>query len=134
MKSKELFANPPKNYRPRKIQHKYTDKHNAILDSIENEGYHGLVTNVPFDDGFTSNEKNIQAFREFLDYVKSRKLPYWIYDEHGYPSGKADTLVVDGHPEFKSKGMFMYKRMVFEKTRAKYHLPDEADKIVYAVK
>ena len=134
MKSKELFTNPPKKYSPRKIQHKYTDDHKDLLDSIENEGYHGLVTNVPFNDGFTSNKNNIRAFSEFLDSIKSRRLPYWIYDEHGYPSGKADTLVIEGHPEFKSKGMFMYKRMVFEKTRAKYHLPDEADKIVYAVK
>ena len=134
MKSKELFANPAKNYRPRKIQHRYSDDHRSLLDSIEEDGYHGLVTNVPFDDGFTSNENNIKAFDAFLTSIKERGLPYWIYDEHGYPSGKADTLVIKGHPEFKSKGMFMYKRMVFEKTRAKYHLPDEADKIVYAVK
>ena len=134
MKSKELFANPPQKYRPKKICHKFTGDYDSILNSIESEGYHGLVTNVPFDDGFTSNPDNIGVFASFLEAIKARKMPYWIYDEHGYPSGKADTLVLENHPELASKGMFMYKRMVFEKTKAKYHLPDEADKIVYAVK
>ena len=134
MKSKELFANPPTKYHPRKIVHKLCYNPEEELSALLDQGYGGVVTNVPTSDGFTSNPDNLKLFEQALGFIRKAKLPYWIYDEHGYPSGKAAGLTLDGHPELRAKGFFMYKRMCFENTVARYTLPDEADKIVWAAK
>ena len=134
MKNRNIFKNPPKKYNPKKIVHAWKDDLEAEAENIIAQGYGGVVTNVPFEDGFTSSKANHVRFAEIMSVLEKKALPFWIYDESGYPSGKAGGLTLEDHPEFEAKGFFMYKRPAFEKTKAKYHLPDEADKIIYAAK
>ena len=134
MKSSIVFKNPPKKYNPKKLVHAWKNDLEATTANIIAQGYGGVVTNVPFDNGFTSNKANHERFGQIMDILDEKGLPFWIYDENGYPSGKAGGLTLVDHPEFEAKGFFMYKRPAFEKTKAKYHLPDEADKIIYAAK
>ncbi len=161
MISPEKFKNPDIRYRPKKMDHFLGDTNvEAALDAVITQGYGGVVTNPPYgssvtapnvaldrsseaakacdatshDGIFTANRESLRRFSEMLDAIEKRGLGFWIYDEVGYPSGQAGGLALDGHPEFLAKGMFMYKRFTLEPVRAKYRLPDEADKIVYAAK
>ncbi len=134
MKNIDIFKNPPRSYSPTKIVHAWGDDLKGDADKIIAQGYGGVVTNVPFENDFTGNDKNIEHFSDILKNLEEKGLPFWIYDEKGYPSGYAGGLTLREHPELTAKGMFMYKRFAFEDTRAKYHLPDEADKIIWAAK
>lgn len=134
MKNIDIFKNPPRSYSPTKIVHAWSENLSEDADKIIEQGYGGVVTNVPFENDFTGNDKNIDRFSDILKNLEEKKLPFWIYDEKGYPSGYAGGITLREHPELAAKGMFMYKRFAFEDIKAKYHLPDEADKIVWAAK
>ena len=104
------------------------------MEALNDFGYGGAVTNVPFANGFTSNPENIEKFAEILDTMDAAGLSYWIYDEMGYPSGQGGGLTLEGHPEFAAKGFYMHRRIAYEPTHARFRLDDESDKIVWAAK
>ncbi len=134
MKDVKTFKNPPKRYKPKKIIHSFCGDPDTIAKNTLDFGYGGVVTNVPQEDGFTSNPKNHASLSKIADALEANELPFWIYDEAGYPSGKAAGFTLREHPELEAKGLFMHKRPAFEALKAKYQLPDEADKIVWAAK
>lgn len=133
MYDKNKFIHPDKKYRTSLMSHAFDDL--ALQVRLYNDfGYAGVVTNVPTENGFTSNPVNIERFAEITDFLDKSDLSFWIYDESGYPSGRAGGLTLDGHPELQAKGFFMHRRIAFEPTHTKYFLPDEADKIIWAAK
>ena len=151
MKEYCKFKNPNNKYLPKKMVHNKLDGDvdyypsgmedktlawdtDRIINAILEQGYSGAVINPSGKNGFTSNNDNLERFKKVIDKLDERGMPFWIYDEVGYPSGQAGGLTLEGHPEFLAKGLFMYKRFALEPVHAKYHLPDEADKIVYAAK
>lgn len=99
---KHDFHNPPIQYRMLQITHQ--PKLDGTLDSLKKYGYGGVVSNV----GFENYLKNNDEWEIFLDYMKCCRelgLDFWLYDEKGYPSGKAGTLTLQGHPEFETIGI-----------------------------
>ncbi len=131
---KSAFQNPPAQYRTNYLLHRWPENRKDLMDAFRDYGYRGVVTNVPPDNGFTSNPDNLDSFADILDELDAKGLSYWIYDEVRYPSGRGGGLTLEGHPELAAKGFFMYRRMAYEPVHAKYHLPDEAEKIIWAAK
>lgn len=131
---RSAFQNPPARFRVNPIVHEWPENRTDAMDAIKDYGYGGVVTNVPYHNGFTSNPHNCNEFSDILKELEERGLTYWIYDEDGYPSGRGGGLTLEGHPELAAKGIFMYRRIAYEPLHAKYHLPDEAEKIVWAAK
>jgi len=134
MIDRSIFENPPKKYRVNPMMHGWPADLKLAMEALNDFGYGGAVTNVPYGDGFTSNEENIRKFAEILDTMDEAGLSYWIYDEMGYPSGQGGGLTLEGHPEFAAKGFYMHRRIAYEPTHARYHLDDESDKIIWAAK
>lgn len=130
----DAFQNPPRGYRVFPMTHGWLADHNTHMDAYRDYGYGGAVTNVPFENGFTSNPDNLSRFGDIVDAMEAHDLSYWIYDEHGYPSGQGGGLVLDGHPELAAKGFYMVRRIAYEPMHVNYHLDDISDKIVWAAK
>ncbi|MBR5313708.1 MAG: hypothetical protein IKU40_12605 [Clostridia bacterium] len=128
------FANPPRTFRVNPMTHGWAEDYRAQMDQGAACGYGGAVTNVPFENGFTSNPANIEKFRDILAAMDEKGLNFWIYDEMGYPSGQGGGLVLEGHPELAAKGFYMHRRIAYEPTHARFRLDDESDKIVWAAK
>jgi uncharacterized protein YneF (UPF0154 family) len=103
---KELFKNPPYEYRMLQIIHHYYDK--DLAKNYDALGYGGVVANVSFDNYLESEE----AWDKFLDCMNSfreKGMVFWIYDERGYPSGKAGGLTLRDHPEYEALGVLFAK-------------------------
>ena len=96
------FQSPPANYRMLQITH--TTKNDGTLDSLKKYGYGGVVSNVGFDN-YLQSETEWTAFKKYLARCKELGMNFWIYDEHGYPSGKAGKQTLKGHPEYETIGV-----------------------------
>ena len=134
MISEKEFKDPAKKYRVNPMTHGWGDDPQLRMQAYQEYGYGGAVTNVPFEDGFTGNPENLARFASLLDELEKRDMPFWIYDEHGYPSGQGGGLVLEGHPELRAKGFYMHRRIAYEPTHATFLLDDESEKIVWAAK
>ena len=75
----------------------------ADVDELVRLGYGGVACNCPFD-GYVARESNWPPFVAYVKALKARGLRVWLYDERGYPSGFADGLTLDGHPELQATG------------------------------
>lgn len=109
------FASPGKDARMLKIVHKWPNEASGIeatLDGIDAQGYGGVVTNVNFDAGYTESEANWTKFTLAASSVRHRQMTAWLYDEEGYPSGRAGKLVLEGHPELEARGLMIVHREV----------------------
>ena len=100
-------------YRGNVILHNWWADIDLTVDAIKAFGFGGVVTNVPGENGFTSNKENVSEFAKIVTVLHRRGLEYWIYDEVGYPSGQAGGLTLAGHPEFAAKGLYMRKFEAF---------------------
>lgn len=99
---KEQFANPPRKYRMLQIVHHPGDP--ELADRLQRNGYAGIVTNVGFDN-YLEDDAQWQALRERIAAFRERGMELWLYDEKGYPSGKAGGLTLRDHPEFETIGV-----------------------------
>ena len=112
---REEFNSPGNGSRMLKIVHGWSDDQDAVrkaLDQIAAEGYGGVVTNVNFGDGYTDSDRNWHRFLFATEELRRRKMTAWLYDECGYPSGRADGLVLRDHPELEVKGLLVAHRQV----------------------
>ncbi len=128
------FKNPPLKYRTAIMHHSWNEDYDRLMQLIREYGYSGVVTNVEFKSGFTSNNENLKGFDKILKALEQNELSYWIYDEAGYPSGFAGGLTLLKNPENEAKGLYMRKIQAFTKKDVDFIIDNESDKIVYAVK
>jgi len=120
---KGLFKNPPNKFRLLQIIHgfenllknengesvAYSDTEGPgiierNLKKLKRMGAGGLVCNVSFKNYL----RDEMAWKIFLEGVRiAEKLGFllWLYDEEGYPSGVAGSLVLEGNPEYQSTGL-----------------------------
>ncbi len=131
---KQRFENPPQKLAIRPIVHSWGSDPKSLLQAYRDYGFGGVVTNVPFTDGFTSNPENLAFLKNILSMLEKEDVDYWLYDEPGYPSGQAGGLTLEGHPEFCAKGFYMHRRIAYQPTHAHFLLDEESDKIVWAAK
>ncbi len=128
------FQNPAQKFRTFRIAHGWLPDYNAQMDAFRDYGYGGAVTNVPWKNGFTSSQENLQKFSAVIDALEAHDLGFWIYDEVYYPSGRGGGLVLDGHPEYAAKGFYMVRRVAYTPKHVHYQLDDISEKIVWAAK
>lgn len=76
----------------------------SMIQWIISNGYGGMATNVNPNEYLKSDEE-LKVFNRFVHASKARGLDLWLYDERSYPSGMADTYVLDEHPEWEAEGL-----------------------------
>lgn len=75
-----------------------------MIQWVISNGYGGMATNVNPND-YLKSEEEFKVFNRFVHAAKKRGLDLWLYDEKLYPSGMADTYVLDEHPEWEAEGL-----------------------------
>ena len=100
------FDNPPREFRMLQIVHGFPagDALEELLGNLVERGYGGVVCNVGFQD-YLESEEQWEQFLLGFEGCRRRELRVWLYDERGYPSGKAGTLVLRDHPELETRGL-----------------------------
>jgi hypothetical protein len=96
------FTNPPVQYRMLQMSHQPIM--DGTLDSLKKYGYGGVVSNVGFGN-YLQSDKEWQLFDDYQKRCTELGLGFWLYDEKGYPSGKAGGLTLQGHPEYETIGI-----------------------------
>ena len=76
----------------------------SMIQWIISNGDGGMATNVNPNEYLKSDEE-LKVFNRFVHASKARGLDLWLYDERSYPSGMADTYVLDEHPEWEAEGL-----------------------------
>ncbi len=102
----ETFKNPPNEYRMLQIIHHYYDEN--LAENYKKLGFGGVVANVSFNN-YLEDESAWNSFVKCLNDFRSKGLLFWIYDEKGYPSGKAGGLTLRDHPEYEALGVLFAK-------------------------
>ncbi len=100
--SGKQFADPPVKYRMLQITHQ--PEMDGILDSLKKYGYGGVVSNVGFTN-YLQDESEWQLFLSYMRKCKELGMDFWLYDEKGYPSGKAGGLTLKDNPEYETIGV-----------------------------
>ena len=108
------FANPPSNckfhlfHSPDKADPKSEAQ---FVDGVRAMGFGGMAGCV-CNDGIHRGElkcwvEDDKAWPIFIAAARRLRecgMPFWLYDECGWPSGSAKDLVLHGHPELESSG------------------------------
>jgi hypothetical protein len=105
---KVCFANPPAASRILKIVHALPgtpEKQQALFDTLQAQGFGGVVSNVSFTD-YLESESKWSEFVAGMDEARQRGMALWLYDELGYPSGKAGGITLRDHPEWQARGLY----------------------------
>ena len=103
------FAHPAARFRILKIVHGLPgtpQEQDRLLEKLKSQQFGGMVTNVPFAD-YLQSESQWQVFLGAVAKAKKAGLALWLYDEHGYPSGVAAGLTMQGHPEWEARGLLV---------------------------
>lgn len=136
--NKDLFQNPEFKFRLKPMMHALSSKEDPAIfvEALKYFGYGGAVINPAGNDNgeVYAEDEAIDAFASVAKALKENGMDYWIYDEHGYPSGHAGGLSLKGHPELESKGVYMVRRIAYEPRHTTFTIDDETDKIVWAAK
>lgn len=125
---------PDRKYRVKPIIHHFADDYMRHLDAVEAFGYGGVVTNPDRDAPNDHYREDCKKLGEITDELKRRNLGYFLYDEKGFPSGVAGGMSTAGHPELMAKGLYMHRHMAYAAEHFTYHIDDDSDKIVWAMK
>jgi len=146
MTLESLFKNPPREYRMLQIIHPFPDNPDTnpykwfgqrfqapvsdgntkqtpssqLADFLVHDGYGGVVANVSFDK-YLESEEAWKVFLQGVKECKDRGLLVWLYDEKGYPSGKAGGLTMRDHPEYECQGVVCAKTE--GKIMVRHHFP-----------
>lgn len=103
----ELFANPPPRLRILPCHHDRSKQEKDIsveLDALEAQGFGGMTFNVRWDKDYLRSQVDLDLFAKAARAAHDRGMTLWLYDEYGYPSGTAERLVLEGHPEWQARG------------------------------
>jgi len=104
----DQFRNPPASCRILRINHGWSTEEaarEAFVASVLEGGFGGVVTNANFGYGYVNNPGNWDALRGGIAATRQAGLDLWLYDEAGYPSGRAGGLVLEGHPEREARAL-----------------------------
>lgn len=128
------WKNPENRHRVNIIVHEWNKNRNVQLDAIAAFGFGGVVTNPSHRGSYQDFLNSIPQLKTTIGEMEKRNLGFWLYDEFGYPSGYAGGETLRDHPELEAKGFFMRRYVAYENRTVRYHLDDDADKIIWAAK
>ena len=110
-----VFEDPPRALGPLKILHRVVEKPTYGPEDREAArktyrrykaiGYSGVVTNLPFENGYLDNEDNWKVLHSMLQAADDENMRLWLYDEKGYPSGAAGGKTLRENPQWEAKGL-----------------------------
>ncbi len=104
------FANPGNDYRAIPMEFDYA-KPTEFADKLVDGKWGGAHFNYPHGGpGYLRDEAGWDQYKAAVAACRERGLNVWIYDEMGYPSGRAGGHVLEGHPEYESQGLFYDSR------------------------
>jgi len=108
---RQSFASPAATYRalPMAFDHNKPDQY---ASDLAEGGWGGALFSYPGGAKYLTDEDGWRKFEASVQACKKRGLDVWIYDENGYPSGRAGGLTLEGHPEFEARGLFYDSRDV----------------------
>lgn len=101
------FADPPAASRILKIIHPWPDDpatQDNLIRSLIGDGFGGVVCNVSFKK-YLEDEDAWRALQRALTEAKKVGMAMWLYDERGYPSGRAGDITLRDHPELEARGL-----------------------------
>lgn len=109
----EGFLDPSAEYRWHYMDHSFASTYEksvseflANLRDMDSTGAGGVVTNIKFSDNYLKDADDFKNLSEAVNLlIKKNNGTFWLYDEYGYPSGKANGLTVEEHPEYIAKGL-----------------------------
>ena len=110
----ELFLKPSLEYRMNVNRHSMPhDAHaqDSMIDWIIANGYGGMATNVN-PHAYLKSDEEMAVFDRFVHAAKAKGLDLWLYDEKLYPSGMADTYILEEHPDWEAEGLFFRDSVV----------------------
>lgn len=108
---KELFKNPPGEYRVYPIMHNLCDpgreeQMDASLQAALESGAGGLVTNTTWEDiEWVYKKSNLELLEKAAAKAKAQGLHVWMYDDYWYPSGWANGYALKDHPEYGTQNI-----------------------------
>lgn len=105
------FIDPPNDYRALPLG--LSGKNNAAeyVERLVRGRWGGAHISYPGGGtGYLHDTTGWSLFNNVLQGCREHDLKVWIYDENGYPSGRAGGQVLAGHPEFEAQGLFYDSR------------------------
>ncbi len=102
----DAFQNPPAEAKMFRIEHNWpldTGSMQQRVNSAYDMGFGGYVSSLPLNGEYARTDNNFNALINAAKALKAKKMETWFYDENGYPSGRAGTIVLDGHPELEAE-------------------------------
>ena len=103
---KEGFVNPGVEYRPLPMEFDYA-KPAEFADELSKGKWGGSAFNYPHGGPtYLQDQAGWDTFLASVKACKDKGLLVWIYDEMGYPSGRAGGLTLKDHPEYEAQGLF----------------------------
>lgn len=135
MYNKKEWENPSDKYRVNNNSHKIPKDKKKYFALLKEYGFSGVLTNVPFDNGFTKNKDNIKELQEIVKAVNDNQMEYWLYDEKEYPSGTCNGEVNFGRKDLNAKVVYLRKyESFYQPLSFNYRIDGLSDKIAFAVK
>jgi len=123
---REQFAKPGASYRalPMDFDMEHPDQFGASLAAGDWGG--ALFSHPGGPGGYLIDQDGWKKFDSAVEACKSRGLDVWIYDEAGYPSGRAGGQTLQGHPEYEARGLFYASKDVAAKSdqQVEWKLPE----------
>jgi hypothetical protein len=103
------FADPPSQARILKIIHSWPDHPYAqdeMIRLLTRQGFGGVVCDVSFHD-YLQSDAMWRSLVRAVGEAKKAGWALWLYDERGYPSGKAGGIVLKDHPQWEASGLLI---------------------------
>ena len=88
-------------------KNKKSESITEYADRLVKGKWGGAHAAYPFDgQRYLRDTTGWNNYKDLIDRCKEFGLKTWIYDESGYPSGRAGGQVLAGHQEFEAQGLF----------------------------
>lgn len=95
----------------------------STLQTIRQQGYEGVVTNLSHAEGYLNNQDNWRLLERILQSCRRLGLRVWIYDEKGYPSGAAGVQTLTDDPSLEAKALAAVHKVLRPGERIRIPLP-----------
>lgn len=87
---------------------------------------------MPWNDQYLRNPASVKTLDEVIGKAADIGLGIWLYDEYGFPSGAANGLTMEQHPEYEAASITLFKQSGSGAGAVFWELPVGNERIVSA--